>query len=489
MLDVKHALSSCEVLAASPVSAATARARAWAGAPIPRSELLVAWKARQPGSNAGNTRYRWDLSHYRCKLPSFAGTPATWRAWRPAEAQEVERDPHKFEQRFLLPVVIAETCEYLAELATGDDEAARDAGALLFESEPVFRRDIASHALVTHAFFDTLAAFTLVHTTYAMDRLHAGLFALCAAYADEARRTDGVLHGSRFPFHGKPQVSASAQLAAGLLGLGMDLSLLAKLVEFVRQSERASGGWGDADGPVDVLTTYVAFDLVARLDPTFDARKAVRALAGFQGGDGLYRALGPEAAWLTKGIACLLEAAAEPFPRRFRWPHVPTLACDRKTGLPFYAYFDDVARLFGELGGLRESKVELAFLDLAGFRAFNNRFGQDMGDAVLGDLASAIGSLPVSRAVRDGGDEFLIIGTPTHAGLDADVRSLLRSWPERFRRRFGADAPPVAARVLVGEARGGELGALREELGRALGELKLRHKEVPSEGVIERLPS
>ena len=164
------------------------------------------------------------------------------------------------------------------------------------------------------------------------------------------------------------------------------------------------------------------------------------------------------------------------------------LARDRKTGLPFYAYFDDLGRLFSELGGLGESTVELAFLDLAGFRAFNNRYGQDMGDEVLRAFAEEIGALPTSRAVRDGGDEFLIVGTPTRSGIDRDVRALCASWPERFRRRFGTGAPPVAARILVGEARAKDLGGLRERLGRALSELKLGHKDVPSEGLVERLP-
>jgi len=488
VLDVKRVLASCEVLAASPVSAATARARAWAGAPVAPGELIEAWKARQPGSNAGSTRYRWDLSHYRCKPPIFAGPAAEWHAWRPAEEQEIRRNPHRFEERFLLPLMIAESCEFLLEVAAQTDEVGSDAKALLFECEPVLRRDLAGHALLAHAFFDTLAAFCLVHTMHAIDRLHPGLFALCAAYADAARRSDGVLLGSRFPFYGKPQVSASAQLAAGLLHLGMDLSLLAKLVEFVRAAQRPSGGWGDADGPDDVLTTFVAFDLLARLDPTFDARRAAGALRAFQSKDGLFRALGPEAAWLTKGVASLLEDSSRPFPERFRWPHVPLLARDRKTGLPFYAYFDDLGRLFSELGGLGESTVELAFVDLAGFRAFNNRYGQDMGDEVLRAFAEEIGALPTSRAVRDGGDEFLIVGTPTRSGIDRDVRALCASWPERFRRRFGTGAPPVAARILVGEARAKDLGGLRERLGRALSELKLGHKDVPSEGLVERLP-
>jgi GGDEF domain-containing protein len=488
MLDVKRALARCEVTAASPLGAATARARAWAGAPVPTSELVEAGKGRQPGSTAGSTRYRWDLSHFRCKLESFAGKVTEWRAWRPAEQQELDRDPHRFEERFILPILIAESCEYLAEVGEQGDEIGRDARALLFECEPVLRRDLAAHALLNHAFFDTLAAFCLIRTKRAVDRLHPGLFALCAAYAEEARRNDGSLLGTRFPFHNKPQVSASAQLGAGLVGLGMDLPLVGKLVDFVRTAQRPSGAWGDADGPDDVLTTFVAFDLMARLDPSFDAPRAASALAAFQSPDGLFRALGPEAAWLSQGIASLLEQARRPFPERFRWPHVQTLARDRKTGLPFYAYFDDVARLFAELGGLGESDVELAFLDLAGFRAFNNRYGQDMGDEVLAEFARAIGSLPTSRAVRDGGDEFLIVGTPTHGDLEADVRALTEAWPERFRRRFGADAPPVVARVLVGRGRARELGALRERLGRALGELKLRHKEVPSGGLVERMP-
>ena len=104
--------------------------------------------------------------------------------------------------------------------------------------------------------------------------------------------------------------------------------------------------------------------------------------------------------------------------------------------------------------------IELAFVDLAGFRAFNNRYGQDMGDEVLRAFAEEIGALPTSRAVRDGGDEFLIVGTPTRSGIDRDVRALCASWPERFRRRFGTGAPPVAARILVGEARAKDLGGL-----------------------------
>ena len=66
----------------------------------------------------------------------------------------------------------------------------------------------------------------------------------------------------RVPFHEVPQVSASAQLASALLAVGEDLPLVAPLVAFVAGDRRASGGWGDAGGPDDVLTTLVAFELL-----------------------------------------------------------------------------------------------------------------------------------------------------------------------------------------------------------------------------------
>lgn len=42
---------------------------------------------------------------------------AEWHAWRPAEEQEIRRNPHRFEERFLLPLMIAESCEFLLEVA------------------------------------------------------------------------------------------------------------------------------------------------------------------------------------------------------------------------------------------------------------------------------------------------------------------------------------------------------------------------------------
>jgi hypothetical protein len=53
--------------------------------------------------------------------------------------------------------------------------------------------------------------------------------AIAACYAALDRSEDGAVLGIRFPFHEKPLVSATAYLAMGLLGLGMELELAARL--------------------------------------------------------------------------------------------------------------------------------------------------------------------------------------------------------------------------------------------------------------------
>jgi diguanylate cyclase (GGDEF)-like protein len=73
--------------------------------------------------------------------------------------------------------------------------------------------------------------------------------------------------------------------------------------------------------------------------------------------------------------------------------------------------------LFAAVSELAASRVDVAFLDLAGFRAFNNAHGQDAGDAVLAELAAALREIPSAAVVRDGGDEFLVVGAPTRDRL------------------------------------------------------------------------
>jgi GGDEF domain-containing protein len=413
-------------------------------------------------------RYRWELSHqHSVPIPPYAA--AEWRPWRPGEQGLLDRDRFAFESRLLLPIVLTENAELLLETAARDDEPGRAARALIDETAPVLRLDFASFVQGMEPWQDTFALFCLVRRPRALALLHPLAVAIAACYAADRQ---APVRGKRFPFHDRPLVSASAQLAEGLLALGFDLDLAASLITFVAGARQPSGGWGDGDAPADILTTFVAADLLSSVDPAFDLAPTVGYLESLQGEDGLWRALGPDAPWLTAEVLGWLVMARRPFADRFRWPFVSDANCDRKTTLPFYAYFADLARLFSSLSGLGAVTTELAFIDLAAFRAFNNLCGQERGDAVLRGFARALAEVRGARAIRDGGDEFMLVGAPTRIGLRAELESFRLAWPSRFRDEFGGDVPVVSPRILVARTPGTGLLQARERLGREIGSLK-----------------
>jgi len=485
------AIARVQIDAASPFAAAEVRIKRSIGLDAgPDAERLAFWRSRAPGSRAGDDRYRWEVSHKRHPPVAHAGARETWRQWRP----DVENDLDRSELRISLPISVTETCSYLAELAEGDGPDRDDARSLLDEALPLFRRDLAPHVQCSHPWTDTFALACVARRPRTLARVPA--IATAIATSGAGLVVDGAVHGFQFPFHEQPLPSASAQLALGLFVLGLEADLLAQLVTFVRSAQLPSGGFCDPMPPklaakypaVDPLTTLAAAELLLRLDPSFDGRTARDALFTRQDADGFIREMGPEAVWLTGEAVLLARDVERPFAERFRWPIVLDTSRDRKTKLPFFAYFDDISRLFARIEGLREARTPMGFLDLAGFREFNNTYGQDMGDAVLGAFAEELAKLPATAVVRDGGDEFLVVGAPLRGSLAADLNEFRRTWPERFRARFGSEAPPVAPRVLVTQTPGKSLRDCREMLGRRVGELKLRSKVTPPEGVLEELP-
>ncbi len=440
------------------------------------AELLEYWRSRAPGNPRGDMRYRWELSHRRgVRMPVYAENESEWVAWRAAERPLLERDAFEFEQRLATPVVLAENAELLAQVAEGGSELAHD---LLAEAAPVLRRDFAGFVQALDPWQDTFALWCLTRRLRALSLLHPLAVAIATCYA----AAPGPVMGSRFPFHRIPLVSASAQLASSLLSLGLDLDLVADLVDFVAKERLPSGGWGDASDEADVLTTLVAADLMVRIDPSFDFVPTQKLLERMQGRDDLWRAIGPEAPWLSAEVVTLLLAARQPFALRFRWPYLPPANRDHKTKLPFYAYFAELGRLFAALPGLRSASVELGFIDLVGFRAFNNAYGQERGDEVLRAFAQELEGIDAVRAIRDGGDEFILVASPERRGLKNALDGFRRDWPNRFRDHFGADVPPVAPRILVGRTQGDGLIGAREELGRRITTLK--HAETGPEGVM-----
>ncbi|MCG8424587.1 MAG: GGDEF domain-containing protein [Proteobacteria bacterium] len=473
---------------AEPFAAAILRASAALGHPVDAEPLLDHWSTRSPGSVLGPQRYRWELSHKHVPLnPVYAGDVGTWRAWRAGEQPFLERDPFAFEQRLAVPVVLCETAELLIESARAGGPVGEKAAALLTEAEPVMRRDLASFITARFTWTDTFALWMLARRPHALARLHPFALAIATCYAESAARAGGVAVGQRFPFYDKPLVSASAQLAVGLLALGMELELVSSLVEYCRSQRQQCGGWGDAGGAVDILTTLAVADLLTHCDPEFDPEPTADMLISRQLSGGWWRVLGPEAPWLTAEILSWMSNTMRPFAERFRWPHLPEANRDRKTGAPFYAYFCDLTRLFASVRGLSTAHTELAFIDLAGFGAFNNRHGQEQGDAVLNAFAGALMAIPAAMTIRDGGDEFLVVGAPLRDGLAADLDRLRVSWPEQFTARFGAEMKPVAPRMLVTRVGAGRLIEAREELGRAIAGLKDRAPEPGPTGVLTEL--
>jgi GGDEF domain-containing protein len=484
-----RAIAGAVIDDASPFAASEALAKEAVGAPSDDLARLHFWQKRVPGTRIGDDRYRWEISHRRCKGGAHVPPRDQWHPLRP----EVERDADAAELRLSVPVSVADGCEYLAGLATKPGEIGEAAKAILAEAEPLFRRDLAMYVQAQHAWADTLALRCVASRPHALEKLRPLALAIAASYAPLAE--EGVLRGQRFPVAERPLISATAQLAFGLCALGQELPLVGKLLATLRDAQHANGGFGDdvperyADryGREDLLTTVAAADVLGSLDPSFDLERALAWIVGQQREDGFFMAFGPELGWLTGEIVRLADASARPFAERFRFPSVPLANLDRKTSLPFYAFFDDLSQLFGTLPGLASASVPVAFLDLAGFGAFNNAFGQDLGDAVLASLARELAKVPFARAIRDGGDEFMLVGAPGRADLGRDLDAFRRAWPARFNAEFGQDVPTVAPRILWTDAPGRELRASRERLGRGMGGVKNVSKKPPPEAVLERL--
>jgi GGDEF domain-containing protein len=451
-----------------PFAAAHVRVCKMLGGPDLRSELVRHWLSRSAGSARSEMRYRWELSHRRgTPPPAWAPVATAWTAWRPSEQSLADKDPFAFADRLTLPIVIAENSELLLELAAaGSDDA-----ALLFqEAAPSLRQDLAVWIQAIDIWQSTFALWCLARRRRALQAFHPLAVAIATVHA--AACEGKPVHGLRYPFHDVPLVSASAQLAVGLLMLGLDPSLVSVLCESVKSSQREDGGFGDGSGPSDVLTTLVASDLLLRLDPSFDFQSALARLEGFRTADGSWCGYGPEAVWLSGEVLELVALGKRPFAERFRWPYVPNENRDRKTNLPFYSYFADIVRLFSAIPGLANEKVELAFIDLVGFRAFNNAFGQDRGDDVLAELAKALLELTGVGAIRDGGDEFLLVAPPGASGLYDVIETFRHAWVDRFHARFGDETPPVLPRIVVTSTPGRELSKAREDLGRRITALK-----------------
>jgi hypothetical protein len=448
------------------------------------SRLLQHWASQSIGSEVSPLRYPWLLSHERfVKPPAYAGAPETWRAWHASEQSMVNEHPFRVESRLSTPLILAHNCEILLETV----DRAPQSQALLGSVLPRARRDFAAYVQATDPWADTFALWCLVQQPRLSAKFRPIAIALALSYTESALLHSGPVQGTRFPFRGVSLCSATAHLAQALLQLGLDLALVARQVAFLQGCQRVDGGWGDGDDPSDPLTTLVVAELLAAVDPGFDRDPVIDYFLNAQGADGWWTALGPERPWLTARILRLLSWLEEPFAQRFRWAPCDPSEIDSKTGLPRYAYFLSLGDMLSHLPGLSEASLEVGFLDLAGFKKFNDTFGQDQGDKVLKLLAEQLSQADGIWPVRDGGDEYLLLGAPTSEGLRERLDIWRQTWPDVFRRTFGQQTPVVSPRILVTRRKGRDLLAGREALGRGITSLK---SAIPGpEGILESLDS
>jgi GGDEF domain-containing protein len=474
-----------------PMLPAALRFAARHGRDVLPSPLLGAWRTRMMSVASSDQDLPWSLGFDAApNSRSYDPLDGVGALWRPREQDWLERDPTAYGHRLLAPIALAENVDFLADLeATGDPSVSRTAGEILRELQPRMEADLAAAIHGGDPWRDTFTLWLLSRRPLALALLHPIAFAITTRYGTLASRLAGLVCGVRYPFEGVPLVSANAHLGSALWRLDYRPSLLPGIVTFVGARRTRDGGFADEGQGADVLTTLAAADLLSTLDPAFDPAPTVAWFAAAQEPGGWWRALDPEVPWLTASIVEWLESASRPFAERFRWPAYQRVDLDRKTGIPGYAAFDRLARVFETLPSLGSAPVSLAFGDLAGFREFNSAHGQDMGDRVLRSFATALAEIDASLAIRDGGDEFLLVGAPGRDGLNADLDAFRTRWPARFEREYGPTMGAVAPRFLVTAITGHELRAGRERLGRAIATLKAEVPEPPPEGVLSVLRS
>ena len=463
--------------------AAILRGAARVGVPLSCDPVLRAWLATR-GRLQGPGRYAWGIDPiYAGPLPAWVPPRASWQPWRSRDREALAADPglrKPFSERLLTPIIVADNVELLHVAAR--DEPEGPAQQLLDDAMPTLRRDAAGWAQEIHSSGDTWALWAVARRPGALLHLQPFVLGGADAYATTARRTGGVVLGTRFPFHEQPLVSASAALATTLLALGIHPQLSGALAAWVRTQEQPDGGFGDAGDASDPVTTFLAADLLATIDPAYDPARAAAFLATRQRPDGWWTAFGPETTWLTVELVDWIRTSSRPFAERFRWPHLAVTNRDRRTGLAWYSYYAELERLFSAVPSLGAATVEVAFVDLAGFGEVNNALGMAVGDAILRALAQELGRIERSVAIRDGGDEFLVLGAPTATGLPQRLEQFRTRWAARVAAEFGDDVV-VAPRVLTASTRGDALVRAREVLGREIGALKHTTRELGGLGV------
>jgi hypothetical protein len=449
------------------------------GRPVDPVRLLERLERNRIGGRASARRYRWSFP-----VAGWLEEDALL-GWRPAESEAAGRHREEHAARLWVPPILTKHVEWLEQVArNADPTVARRAREILIEATPTLEDDVARHVMGQDPWADTFMLWVVARRARTLTHVRGLASAIASRYAARASRSGGLVLGRADPFFDKPMPSATAHLASAAAQIGDGIDVVAPAVEWLASQRNRDGGWGDPGQPSDMLTTMAVAELLGQLDPAFDPGSTLGRLGTLVAtGDPRPELIGPEWPWVAGELLAFAGWCRRPFRERFRWPHVPAEMMDRKVRVPRYeAYLVD-ARLFERIPGLSSAPVEIGFLDMAGFGAWNTAYGQAAGDDLLALLTAELRTLPESRTIRDGGDEFLIVGAPESTGLEGRLRALFERWAQVSRETY-PELPVVPLRAAVAVTRADGLRLARENLGRWIGEVKHRYPEPDPKGVV-----
>ena len=145
------------------------------------------------------------------------------------------------------------------------------------------------------------------------------------------------------------------------------------------------------------------------------------------------------------------------------------------------ALMDRLGRSLAD-GNRRSGCIAVVYLDLDEFKAINDRFGHDGGDAILKQVADRLRS--ATRAGdcvgRIGGDEFMIVST---IGDSTDVESLADRIDECFSAPFDFRDTPIDVRASIGWATAEGPAGSPEQLVTDADRVMYEHKHGRAAGV------